>query len=186
MNRIRIKDRYGKYYTYYRCTGRGARRKGCGNMISLDALERYMRVWILIVKNDPYRVRYWIEGTNWDSEISNLKQDMREVVEAEDFGRLPELQAQLEDYRSREIIRGHWDYEDTGLTIGQYFASLDHDGQREYLRTRDIRAVKAGNGPADFGVWIDGEECSRERFDAADRAFAAKMGRLPQPGGITS
>lgn len=166
MNRIRIKDRYGNYYTYYRCTGRGARRKGCGNMIRCDELERTVRVWILLVSNEPHRVRYWIEGTNWDSEISNVKQDMREAIEAEEFGRLPELQAQLEDYRNRDVIKGHWDYEDTGLTVGQYFASLDHDGKREYLRAHDIRAEKTPKG---IRLVIDGEECDRERFDAADR-----------------
>ena len=179
MNRIRIKDRYGNYYTYYRCTGRGARRKGCGNMITLDVLERFVRVWILVVADKPHQVKYWIEGTNWDAEIADTKQDMREALEAEDFGRMPELQAQLEDYRNREVIPGHWDYEDTGLTVGQYFASLDDDGKREYLRGHDIRAEKTGKDSWDFRLVIDGEECSRERFNAADLAYAAKTGRIP-------
>jgi DNA invertase Pin-like site-specific DNA recombinase len=187
MNLIQIKDRYGKYYTYYRCTGRGARRKGCGNMIPLEPLERVVRLWVLVMSNKPHQVRDWIEGTNWDSEIADVKQDQREALEAEDMPRVLELQAQLDDYRGRKVIPGHWDYKDTDLTIGQYFASLDHDGQREYLRSRhDIRAEKlpegqpggwaAGRGA--FRLVIDGEECDGERFAAADRAFAARIGRL--------
>jgi hypothetical protein len=179
MNRIRIKDRYGKYYTYYRCTGRGARRKGCGNMILLEPLERFVRVWTLIVSDKPHQVRTWVEGTNWDAEIADTKQDMREAVEAEDFDRMPELRARLEDYRNREVIRGRWEYEDTGLTVGQYFASLDDDGKREYLQRHDIRAEKTGKAPQDFRVVIDGYECDRERFDTADLAYAAKTGRMP-------
>lgn len=179
MNRIRIKDRYGKYYTYYRCTGRGARRKGCGNMILLEPLERFVRVWTLIVSDKPHQVRTWVEGTNWDAEIADTKQDMREAVEAEDFDRMPELRARLENYRNREVIRGRWEYEDTGLTVGQYFASLDDDGKREYLRRHDIRAEKTGKAPQDFRVVIDGDECDRERFDTADLAYAAKTGRMP-------
>jgi hypothetical protein len=31
---------------------------------------------------------------------------MREAVEAEDFGRMPELRARLEDYRNREGYTG--------------------------------------------------------------------------------
>jgi DNA invertase Pin-like site-specific DNA recombinase len=186
MNVIRIKDRTGKYYSYYRCTGRGARRKGCGNMIPLEPLERVVRLWMLVVSSEPHQERYWIEGTNWDSEISDAKQDMREALEAEEFARLPELQAQLEDYRSREVIKGRWAYKDTGLTKGQYFAGLGHDDKRAYLRTLDIQALKLpkgqsggwGAGQGRFKLFIDGEECDPERFAAADRAFAARVGRL--------
>jgi DNA invertase Pin-like site-specific DNA recombinase len=175
MYRIRLKSRDGKFhYLYYRCAGRGAQRKGCGNMIPLDDLERTVRVWILVVSNEPHQVKYWVEGTNWDSEISNIKQDMREAVEAEEFGKLAELQAQLEDYRNRKVAKGHWDYEDTDLTKGQYFASLDRDGQREYLRTHDIRAEKAAKGHAGTRLVIDGEECTAERLNAAERAFAER------------
>jgi hypothetical protein len=77
------------------------------------------------------------------------------------------------------VIRGRWEYEDTGLTVGQYFASLDDDGKREYLRRHDIRAEKTGKAPQDFRIVIDGDECDRERFDTADLAYAAKTGRMP-------
>ena len=186
MNLIRIKDRYGKYYTYYRCTGRGARRKGCGNMVLLDDMERIVRLWMMVVSDEPYTEPHWIEGTNWESEISDTRQDMREALEAEDFDKLDALKARLEDYRNRKVIKGRMDYEPTGLTKGQHFAGLDDDGKREYLRRYDIRALKLSKGQSGgwpsgqgrFKLFIDGEECDGERFDAADRAFAAKMGRL--------
>jgi DNA invertase Pin-like site-specific DNA recombinase len=186
MNVIRIKDRNGKYYSYYRCTGRGARRKGCGNMIPLEPLERIARLWMLVVSSEPHQERYWIEGTNWDSEISDAKQDMREALEAEEFGRLPELQAKLEDYRNREVTKGRWGPpKDTGITKGEYFAGLDHDAKRDYLRTLDIRAIRLpkgeaggwGAGKSRFKLFVDGEECDPERFAAAD---AARVGRLTE------
>jgi DNA invertase Pin-like site-specific DNA recombinase len=131
-----------KDYWYYRCSGRGPQRKGCKNMIPLDVLEKVVHVWITIMTDEPHYTREWAEGQNWDSEISDVKQDLREAVEAERFEDLPELQAKLAELRSRESIPGHWEKRYTGMTVGAYFHSLDYDGQREYLKTRDIRAEK--------------------------------------------
>jgi DNA invertase Pin-like site-specific DNA recombinase len=186
MNVIRIKDRYGKYYVYYRCTGRGARRKGCGNMVLLDDIERIVRLWMLVVSDEPHTEPHWIEGKNWDTEISETRQDRREALEADDIAKVLELTALLEDYESREVIKGRMDQEDTGLTKGQFFAGLDDAGKRAYLRRYDIRALKLPRGQSGgwpsgqgrFKLWIDGEECDPETFAAADRAFAAKVGRL--------
>jgi DNA invertase Pin-like site-specific DNA recombinase len=143
MFRIRLKSRNGKFYYYYRCTGRGAKRKGCGNMVPFHATEQVIHAVITILTDEPHQTRYWVEGTNWDSEISNVKQDMREAIEAEQFGRMSGLQEQLTELRNREVVKGHWEYEDTGITVGEYFHGLDYAGQREYLKTRDIRVEKA-------------------------------------------
>lgn len=134
-----------KHKTFYRCTGRGAQRKGCGNMVSLAATDVIVATRIFMTSTDPYETREWVDGSNWDDEISNIKQDLREAVDAERFGDIPQLQAQLEDLRGRETVPGHYEYTDTGMTIGDYFDSLDFDGKREYLETRDIRVEKVLN-----------------------------------------
>lgn len=72
-----------------------------------------------------------------------IKQNMREAVEAEQFDALPELHAKLEDLRGREVVKGHWEYQGTGMTVGDYFDSLDTEGKREYLKIHDIRVEKA-------------------------------------------
>jgi DNA invertase Pin-like site-specific DNA recombinase len=161
MFRIRIQSRKGgKAYYYYRCTGRGAQRKGCGNMVPYGLAEDIVRMMILALTTEPYRTREWVEGTNWDSQMSDVKQGMREAVEAEDFGKLPELQEKLAELRSREVTKGHWDYQDTGITVGEYFASLDDLGQREYLKTRHIRMGIAPkrDGLPGVRLIIDGQD----------------------------
>ncbi len=143
MFRIRLRSRSGKFYYYYRCAGRGAQRKGCGNMVLYEQTEIIVATIVFMGATGPYRIRHWVEGINWDAEISDIKQDMREAVEAEQFDALPELQAKLEDLRGREAVKGHWEYEDTGMTVGDYFDSLDTEGKREHLKLHDIRVEKA-------------------------------------------
>ena len=169
MYRIRLKSRGGKFYYYYRCTGRGAQRQGCGNMIPYDATEAIVLVMVQIMDTQPYRARTWVEGVNWDAEISEVKQDMREAVEAEDFAKLPELQARLAELRGREVAKGHWEYTDSGMTEGQYFGSLDYDAKREYLKTHhDIRAEKVPQG--------DGVPAVRLAFDGQGRVIRFDSG----------
>ena len=162
MYRVRIKGRTGKFYFYYRCTGRGAQRKGCGNMVPYDDLEEIVHAWITLVTDAPHQTREWIDGESYDNDISDVKQDIREVVETEQFDKLPELQAKLAELRDKQqhATQGHYERHDTGLTVGQYFHSLDHTGQREYLKTRDIRAEKVPerDGVPGVRLVIDGED----------------------------
>jgi DNA invertase Pin-like site-specific DNA recombinase len=147
MYRLRIQSRDGKsQYLYYRCAGRGAQRKGCGNMVPLEQTDTIVAGLIFMTDAEPYRTRHWVEGTNWDAEISDVKQDIREAAEAERFDDLPELRATLDQLRerNRHAVKGHWENDpDTGMTVGDYFDGLDADGKREYLKTRDIRVEKA-------------------------------------------
>ena len=52
----------------------------------------------------------------------------------------------------------------TGITVGDHFYSLDTDGQREYLKTRDIRVEKLPlqEGGAGVRLVIDGTDYSEE------------------------
>lgn len=155
MYRIRLHGRSGKFYFYYRCAGRGAQRKGCGNMTPYEQTESIVSARIFMTSVKPHQIREWVEGTHWDAEIADTKQDMREAVEAEEFDAVPALQEKLEDLRGREIVKGHWEYTDTGMTVGDYFYSLDARGKREYLKIHDIRVEKTADG---IRVIIDGED----------------------------
>jgi DNA invertase Pin-like site-specific DNA recombinase len=168
MFRIRLRNSQGKLYWYYRCTGRGARRKGCGNMVPYELTNNIVSMVVELMTDQPYQVRTWVEGHSWDSEISEVKQDMREALEAEDFARLPELQHRLEDLRNREVTKGHWESEDSDATVGEHFASLDRDGQREYLATRDIRAEKAPKSDVPgVRLVLDGKDLGIIRYEKA-------------------
>jgi hypothetical protein len=114
-------------------------------MIPYDLMEEVAHMMITLISGEPHYTREWVEGQNWDAEISDVKQDMREAVDAERFDLLPKLQARLAGLRGRKPVPGHYEKRDTGITVGEYLHRLDCVGQREYLKTRDIRAEKAPN-----------------------------------------
>ena len=148
----RIKAGSTKKRYYYRCFGNGPQRKGCGNMAPFEETEYVVAAKFSMANTKPYRTKTWVEGQNWEDEISEVKQDIREAVEAERFEEMPALQAKLADLRSRESVPGHYDYMDTGQTEGQYFYSLDADGRREYLMSRDIRVERVDTNFGDTGI----------------------------------
>jgi hypothetical protein len=129
-------------------------------MISYDFTEQIVRAWITLMSDEPHPERTWVEGTNWDADISDVKQDIREAAEEEEFDRLHELQAKLVDLRGRKVTKGHWEYGDSTMTEGQYFHSLDYAGQREYLKSHDIRVEKVPkrDGVPGIHLILDGED----------------------------
>jgi site-specific DNA recombinase len=130
---------------YYRCYGSGPQRKGCGNMVLLEHTDTIIAIRVFLTSTDRYQTREWAEGKSYDDEISNVKQDIREAVEAERFEEMPALQAQLAEYRRKseeETSVGHWEYTDTEMTVGDHFYGLDDAGKREYLKRHDIRVEK--------------------------------------------
>jgi DNA invertase Pin-like site-specific DNA recombinase len=176
MYRIKA-SRGGSARHFYRCTGRGPQRKGCGNMVDYELTEFIVASQIFVHSTEPHTIKNWVDGQNWDDEISNVKQSIREAVEAERFEEMPALQAKLADYRSRDEISGHYDYVKTGQTVGEHFWSLDNDGRREYLATRDIRVEKVPTevNLSGIRVVIDGQEheVTVREWNAANRHLAS-------------
>ena len=157
---------------YYRCFGKGTRRKGCGNMVPFDETNAIVHAWITLISDEPHKTRQWVEGVNFDDQISETKQDMRDAINDENFAVLPELQANLAELRSRESVPGHFEYVESGMTVGAYFHGLDLDGQREYLKTHDIRVEKVPklDGVPGIRLVIDGEDYGVTRLVIAASA----------------
>jgi len=132
-------------------------------MVPYEQAETIVAIRVFMTSTEPYRTREWVSGKNWDAEIADVKQDIREVTEAERFEDLPTLTARLADYRwknEHEATAGEWAYEDTGLTVGEHFDGLDAEGRREYLKTRDIRVERSTtvDGLPGIHVIIDGQD----------------------------
>jgi DNA invertase Pin-like site-specific DNA recombinase len=151
---------------YYRCFGKGTRRKGCGNMIPLEQLDTIVISRILAWKDKAYQIKTWKEGVSWDAEIGDVKQSLAGLAQEmpDDYQeRHDQLMADLARYRRKnehEATEGHWESFDTGMTIGEYFYLLSYDGKRDYLKTMDIRVEKAADNLGHIGVrlMIDDED----------------------------
>jgi len=139
---------------YYRCFGRGTRRKSCGNMIPMDQLDMVVIVRVFTTSTEPYQTKVWVPGKNWDAEIADTLQSLHELdpIDDEDYDeRHAELIAKLREYKRKnreESTAGHYEKKDVRkpdgsiMTEGEHFRDLDEDGQREYLKTHDIQAEK--------------------------------------------
>lgn len=186
---------------YYRCAGSGAQRKGCGNMVGYERLESMVAVRVLAWNDEPHQIRDWDKGKNWDSELENTAQSMRELDPlADDYpARHQELLAELAEYKrlnEEESTAGHWEVvnvlNDDGspMTRGEYFYDLyqpylnggDVEPARDYLKTFDIRAEKLGCC-AGMRVLINDredvaheEDCQRAGLTSAQRVFSLTIG----------
>ena len=95
----------------------------------------------------PYKTRQWVNGWNYDAEIADTVQQINALspLNEDDEMRRPALIARLREYQAKnetEAISGGYEDVDTDMTEGEHFFSLDADGRREYLKTRDIRVAK--------------------------------------------
>lgn len=146
---------------FYRCSGSGAQRKGCGNMVGYERLETMVATRMLARNDEPHQIREWVEGKNWDAEISDTLQSIRELDPLDPaYGQQhSDLMTELKGYQKmneEESTSGRWTYTDvlnddgSVMTKGQYFYDLyapymdggSVDPAREYLMTQDIRAEK--------------------------------------------
>ena len=149
---------------YYRCRGATHERRGCGNMIYLTALDQIVTDRIFMTSTDPHEEKEWVPGTDWTAELTEIEQELTELPRKfrpgspEFRARQDELVAQYEDYDNRPVTRGgyksHQVFKADGsvMTEGDFFDKLDDDGQREYLKTLDIRAKFVANPPLEPGA----------------------------------
>lgn len=161
---------------YYRCAGTAPERHGCGNMIYLPLLDLIVTTRIFMTSEDPHEEKEWVPGKDWTAELTEIEQELAELPRKfrpgspEFRARQDELVAQYEDYDNRKVTRGGWkrhkvfNTDGSVMTEGEFFNDLNADGQREYLKTRDIRAEFIANPPLEPGasravrVVIDGVE----------------------------
>jgi len=67
--------------TFYRCSGRGANKKGCGTMANLNAVDAAVNTIIAEAFDTPYMVRKLVPGNSaeLDAQLEEIKSDIREL-----------------------------------------------------------------------------------------------------------
>jgi len=131
---------------YYRCTGRGPTRKGCGNMIKCAELD--MRATDAMTSDhlNQHADRVFIAGDDRSDEIGKLRESAMAAYRKGDKTLFLTLDAQADELASLPSVPPHWEDKPTGQSEGQYFASLDMDARREYLRTQEVSAYHDSDG----------------------------------------
>jgi DNA invertase Pin-like site-specific DNA recombinase len=130
---------------YYRCTGSGPQRKGCGNMVLETELDEIVTAAMLEDEAEHVE-RVFIPGDNRSGEVGRLRQLAMEAYGNGDKVRFRELDAQADELAAIPGLAPHWEEQATGITRGAYFAGLDLDARREYIRQARVYAHKAADG----------------------------------------
>ena len=69
----------GARMEYYRCYGRGAQRKGCGNMVPMADVDQAVNKIIAEAFAVPITERVLIKGNDWSDEIDAVKDAIRDL-----------------------------------------------------------------------------------------------------------
>src|ERR1035438_5144815 len=121
---------------WYRCTGSGPQRKGCGFMRRCDELDATVLELMLADDGQEHYERVFIPGDDRSDEIGRLRESAMNAYAKRDMGRFAELDAQANELDSLPKVAPHWENKSTGRTEALYFALLDADAQRQELARR--------------------------------------------------
>lgn len=129
---------------YYRCAGRGAQAKSCGNMVRLDAVDAAVND-AMGDNDEPIIKRVYIPGHNHAAEIADVNFRISQVSpegksQAEYFAELQLLFAEREAYENMEDVADDWttepvrDSKGNVVTYAEKWLASDFAGKREMLK----------------------------------------------------
>jgi site-specific DNA recombinase len=132
-------------HAYYRCTGRGPRRRGCGNRVRLAELDQLVITEMCSDHMNMHTERVFIPGDTSADDVARLRELAMDAYRAGDKAKFMELDAQAEELASQGGRESRWIERETGETRGEHFASLSLSERREELSQR--WQVMAWNDP---------------------------------------
>jgi DNA invertase Pin-like site-specific DNA recombinase len=124
----------------YRCAGHLPNRKGCGNLVSLDATD-VLATNMLASADAPWTEQKLAPGHNYDAELDGIKLAIRdlaaradELSDAEYDAELKSLRAERDRLKSLDAVPDSVETVETGETVGEHWTRLDRNGRRAMLR----------------------------------------------------
>lgn len=166
---------------YYRCTGAGAGRKGCGTaLIPVDELDARVIEWFSR-STQPHMRRTFNAGRNVAEGIAALNKRISDAVAVLDYATVATLSAEAEALKNAEDARPSWTITPSDQTMGQHFAGLDAEGQRAYISEGRLILAQKIDGHLVVGEhledgpifrWIeDGETVKLEKTQEALKRY---------------
>lgn len=130
------------------------RTKGCQSLIRLVAADRFVHD---MMSQDHERdiIETVVPGSGHNVEIADVKRDMAEAVEAEEFERLYGLRAELDRLRALPASPTRVERRESDATVAEMWVAMADDTERRaYLMERGARIVydrESGSLVAYFG-----------------------------------
>jgi DNA invertase Pin-like site-specific DNA recombinase len=142
----------GSQAYYYRCAGRGAQRKGCGNMVRLELVDKAVDQ-IMTTTDLPIMRRVFVPGRNHAAEIADVDFRITQLSpeglsRAEYQAKLNALWDEKESYEHMEDVPDAWTVEPTRdskgniVTYAGKWSAADDNGKQAMLKDTTIYAAK--------------------------------------------
>ena len=146
---------------YYRCTGRGANRRGCGNMVRVDAADAAVNRAIAEDFATPVMAHAVIPGN--EARIAARLEEIRfevrqlgsaDLDDAEYDRRLAGLRAERDQVKAAEVVPDRVELTDTGEVYSELWARTPGPRARPVAGPARVPGVRL-QGPGDGGAGGD-------------------------------
>jgi len=131
-------------FPVFRCSGSGPQRRGCGTRTVPQAELEAIVLREFGRSPQRHMAKVFVPSVDSESVLKDLGRRIAEAAALGDFDAVADLNAQAKAASARESSRPHYDLTDSGMTKGQYFASLGRSERREYLKDHMIVASYDG------------------------------------------
>jgi DNA invertase Pin-like site-specific DNA recombinase len=139
----RVYGGYGKNrQPYYRCSGHGPQRKGCGFMITVGEADASVTS-VMLDDGKPHPERVFIPGDDKSDEIAKLRERGASAMREGNYTVATDCMGKAAELESLPRVKPHWEISETDQAEGDFFGSLDLDQRRDYLVSRDVVLSRA-------------------------------------------
>lgn len=129
---------------FFRCTGQGPLRQGCGAPL-LKVAQVEADVTSAMLADEQWHIeRVFVPGNDTADAIARLRETGAAAMRDGNYAAATDAMRQAEDLESEPSVAPHWEDKTTDQTEAAYFASLDREGQRDYLRSCEVVADRDG------------------------------------------
>lgn len=122
-------------YEYYRCTGSGPQRKGCGNAVPVESADAWVTETIC-GNADPHPERVFVPGDDRSDEIGKLRQTAMTAYLNDDRAEFERLDSEAKALESEPATVAHWEESFTCHACGTVSALAECVSNGHSIKTR--------------------------------------------------
>ncbi|MGH3286561.1 MAG: recombinase family protein [Streptosporangiaceae bacterium] len=142
----RRKDGTKVPHHYYRCSGRGSQRKGCGNMVLLTAVDGAVNAIITETFSTPVMIRKRTPGHDHSADIAAVEWELRQLPaqglpEDDEDAKRAELRAERRRLQALPSVPDTWEDVPTGDTYAGLWRSLETSRRGPWLVSKGFRVT---------------------------------------------
>jgi DNA invertase Pin-like site-specific DNA recombinase len=150
----------GRSKPYYRCRGAGPAQRGCGNNVSLEAVDGAVDEILATEFHKPVTIRTLVKGNDHQAELDQVALELRQLpsrglARAEEQAERELLWAEEDRIKALPVEDDRWEEVPTGQMYDQAYALtpvhergawLVHNGFRVYASKAEVTVVHAQTG----------------------------------------